>query len=661
MNDARFLAKFFHRKKRRKQELKFMKKFLLSVMLLTLFCSFNLREAQAEEVKNPAIVVHLLDYLAKDYGGAVKNGKISSKSEYQEQVEFSEIVSKASRSYDEYKGEVAFVAGVDDLVLKIKNKANADEVSKLARELQAKAISLAKIEIAPQDYPLISEGQRIFAQNCASCHGNSGMGDGPAGQALSPKPANFHESERQSASSPFQYFNTIRLGVPGTAMPSFPSLSDKEIWSLAFFVKSLGHQKPEGKLSEVLSLAQVSSLKDAEILESLSGSTTEKNQALALIRTFEPAPKEGAQFLAIARTHLNQSYDHFNKGEYELATSESVKSYLQGIEPIEPKIKANQAGLVEKIEAQMSAYRNSLNAATAKDITAKNYQTILSTFTEIQNVTEAKMMSPQLAFTAAFAIFLREGFEAVLIIITLLGVIKAFGAKEAAKWVHFGWISALALGTVVWFASGLLLNMSGASREIMEGSISLFAVAVLLYVGFWLHRQTEVGRWTKFVKETLKEALEKKSLIVLSSISFMAVFREAFEVVLFLRAIWNDVNADGRASVGGGVALAFVLIFAFSYYALRYSQKIPVKQLFNVSAGIMGVLSIILVGKGVHSLQEAGLIGVKSFEFGLRIDLLGIFPSVQTVVAQIVISGILFVIWNLGKKPVMGSVLKETT
>lgn len=657
----RFLAKFFRRKKRRKQELKFMKQFLLLVMFLTLFCSFNLREALAEEVKNPAIVVHLLDYLAKDYGGAVKNGKISSKSEYQEQVEFSEIVGKASRAYDEYKGDVAFVAGVDDLVLKIKNKASADEVSKLARDLQAKAISLAKIEIAPQDYPLISEGQKIFSQNCASCHGNSGMGDGLAGQALNPKPANFHESGRQLASSPFQYFNTIRLGVPGTAMPPFPSLSDKEIWSLAFFVKSLGHQKPEGKLSTELSLRKVSSLKDEEILQSLPGNEVEKNQALALIRTFEPAPKEGSQFLAIARTHLNRSYDHFNKGEYELATSESVKSYLEGIEPLEPKIKANQAGLVEKIEAQMSAYRNSLNAKSAKEIATEEYQSILSTFTEIQNVTETKMMSPSLAFTAAFAIFLREGFEAVLIIITLLGVIKAFGAKEAAKWVHFGWISALALGVAVWFASGLIINMSGASREIMEGSISLFAVAVLLYVGFWLHRQTEVGRWTKFVKETLKEALEKKSLIVLSSISFMAVFREAFEVVLFLRAIWNDVNADGKASIGTGVALAFVLIFAFSYYAIRYSQKIPVKQLFNVSAGIMGILSVVLVGKGIHSLQEAGLVGVTSLGFELRIDLLGIFPSVQTIAAQIIILGVLFVIWNLGNKATVVSTPKEIT
>ena len=101
------------------KSLKFMKQYLSLAVFVTLFCSFNLKAAVADEVKNPAIVVHLLDYLAKDYSGAVRNGKVLSKSEYQEQVEFSEIVGKASRAYDEYNRDVAFIAGADDLVLKL--------------------------------------------------------------------------------------------------------------------------------------------------------------------------------------------------------------------------------------------------------------------------------------------------------------------------------------------------------------------------------------------------------------------------------------------------------------------------------------------------------------------------------------------------------------
>jgi high-affinity iron transporter len=192
------------------------------------------------------------------------------------------------------------------------------------------------------------------------------------------------------------------------------------------------------------------------------------------------------------------------------------------------------------------------------------------------------------------------------------------------------------------------VNMSGASREVLEGSISLFAVAVLLYVGFWLHRQTEVGRWTKFVKQTVSDALEQKSLFVLCGISFMAVFREAFEVVLFLRAVWDDVGQAGHSSVGFGVASAFVLIFAFSYYAVKFSQRIPVRQLFTVSSLIMAALSVMLTGKGIHSLQEAGIVGVKSF-LNLRIDLLGVYPTVQTLLGQLLILGFLFILWNWSK------------
>lgn len=600
------------------------------------------------EVKNPSMVVHLLDYLAKDYAGAVQNGKVVSQSEYNEQVEFSDTALQSAKAIQDFNQDAGFIKDVESLNAKIKSKTDSSEVSTLARSLQVRAIELAKIEVAPSEFPRISDGKLLFANNCASCHGSIGQGDGPAGKGLDPQPANFHLSEKKMESSPFQYFNTIRLGVPGTGMPPFSQLSDKEVWALAFFVKSLGYPTISQNEKPDLELQQIASLKDEQILAALSGSEAQKKDTLVKIRTYEPKSLGDNHFVIVARTHLDQSFRHYQDKDFPAATSEALKAYLEGIEPLEPKIKANQDGLVEKIEGQMAAYRSLLNAQTTVAETTEKYSSALATIKEIEDVTQKQEMSPQVAFSAAFAIFLREGFEAVLIIITLLGVIKAFGAKTAARWVHAGWISALGLGVLTWFISGLLVNMSGASREVLEGSISLFAVAVLLYVGFWLHRQTEVGRWTKFVKETVSDALEQKSLFVLCGISFMAVFREAFEVVLFLRAVWDDVGQSGHASVGFGVISAFVLIFAFSYYAVKFSQRIPVRQLFTISSLIMAALSVMLTGKGIHSLQEAGIIGVKSF-LNLRIDLLGVYPTVQTLLGQILILGFLFILWNWSK------------
>jgi high-affinity iron transporter len=414
------------------------------------------------ETLNPSIVVHLLDYLAKDYGGAVQNGKVVSNSEYAEQKEFAGIVQKSAQSIEAFKKDQAFETGINELVAKIEAKGNADEVSKSARSLQAQAIKLAGIEVAPVDWPKLSEGKILFQKNCAACHGETGKGDGPAGKSLTPKPANFWESDRKHESSPYQYFNTIRLGVPGTGMVAWPNFSDKETWALAFYVKSLGMDHVVGEKS-ALDLKNVASLKDQEIIALLPGSEQDKERGLIQVRTYEPQEMSSMNFLGTARTYLDESMTSYRSGNFEQATSLALKSYLEGIEPIEAKIRANDSALVTKIETQMAEFRNFLTSASVKAETEAKFGEIRTTFDQIGSVIAEKKMSPGLAFSAAFAIFLREGFEAVLIIITLLSVIKTFGATRAAYWVHAGWGSALLLGLVTWFGSGFVISMCGAS------------------------------------------------------------------------------------------------------------------------------------------------------------------------------------------------------
>lgn len=619
--------------------------------LFILFLAISITgSAFAADTPNPSLTVHLLDYLAKDYAGAVQNNKVVSQFEYDEQVEFAKLVSENVNQIPELKGNAEFLAKVESLRKKINDKASAEEVSKLARELQASAISLAKISVAPQSFPIISEGKKIFATSCASCHGNTGAGDGPAGKGLDPAPANFLDPEGKLASSPYQFFNTIRLGVPGTGMVAFPKLSDQEVWALAFYLKSLGFENPKVKSQPKLSLSEIAGLKDDEILKKLEGSEAEKKQALIVIRTFEPSENQTSSFLAIAKSFINESIAEAKKNNFQKAKELSLKAYLEGIEPLEPKIKANRAGLVEKIESQMIQYRAQLGESKLQESEAEHAK-VLATISEIEDTIQTKEMSPQMAFSAAFAILLREGFEAVLIIITLLGALKAFQIVGAAKWVHAGWIAALGAGVLAWIFSGIVLTMSGATREVTEGVISLIAVGVLLYVGFWMHRQTEVHRWTKFVKDNLHAAVENKKLFLLAVLSFIAVFREAIEVVLFLRAIWNDVTVTGHNAILLGIAVALVLIFGFSVYAVRFSQRIPIKKLFSISALIMAALSVVLTGKGIHSLQEAGIVSARSLPFDLRIDLLGIYPSLEAIASQLLVIGVLVILWRIDSEP----------
>lgn len=624
-------------------------------VFLPLFLILSLSAFGQDQSHNPSMVVHLLDYLAKDYGGAVQDGKIISKSEYNEQMEFVEIVEKSVHSLPEFSANKDFQKKVSNLVHLIKDKKSADEVSKNARVLQSEAIQIAKIQIAPAKWPDFEKGHRLFTQSCTACHGEHGLGDGPSGITLNPKPANFQDPENMTNSSPFRYFNTIRLGVPGTAMAAFSNLSDEDVWDLAFYIKALGHQN-KGSLEEKpsLGLLEVSSLNDQQILEKLSGDNEQKKEELAGLRTY--TPKLGTDyFLSMARGFLSQSSTEYENGKSEIALATSLKAYLDGIEPIEPKIKANDPALVVEIEEKMGGYREAIKSHAPVSVIKEKQASAMATLKTVEEKLTDKGMSPSMAFVAAFSIFLREGFEAVLIIIVLLSVTKAMGMSEANKWIHFGWLAALALGLMLWFASGIALSLSGASREVMEASISLFAVVVLIYVGFWLHQHSEAKKWQEFLHSKVKLALDNKSLIVLSSISFIAVFREAFEVVLFLRAIWFELNKSGKLFATTGVVTSFVLIFALAYLLLRNSRKLPIGVLFKVCSATMVVLAFVLLGKGIHSFQESGISSITTISAFPRFDLLGMFPTLETLLAQgtlLLLMFYLFKIRNLKAEPI---------
>lgn len=623
---------------------------LFSSMVLVFFVFGLPQKAFCENpASSPRFVVHLLDYLAKDYSGAVQNGKILSKSEYQEQVEFSNAIENSIKQIPELNSDVELVTNIDNLQKLILNKASDAEVSKLARDIQASVLKKTNIEITPTTWPILKVGKELFVQNCTACHGANGKGDGPGGRSLDPKPTDFLNKDWGKSSNPFQSFNVIRLGVPGTGMAAFPTLTDAEVWNLAFYVNSLRWEKSEKiKMSDFDYskrewLSKVANLSDDKLKEELGKNA---NGVIAFLRTYSGGDSHAEQ-LTIASTYLQESVNLYRSGEKNEARQKALQAYLEGIEPIEAKLRANDPDGVVRIETKMGAVRGAIeNKASTEEVDqlAKIAQEEIK---NIQDLFVSKPLTPFLSFIAAFSILLREGFEAVLIILALLGVVRAAESEKAEKWVHGGWIVALGLGVVTWFFSGWLIGISGASRELMEGGISIFAVFVLLYVGFWLHRQTEIGRWTKFITVKVKSMLDGNKLIGLAVISFMAVFREAFETVLFIRALWLDAGDSGRFSILMGVLSSLVLIFILSWLALRASKKLPLRKLFSLSSVVMAALATILTGKGLHSLQEAGVLGVTNYKIPFRSDLLGFYPTLETAVPQIIVLILVIVVLNL--------------
>jgi high-affinity iron transporter len=159
-----------------------------------------------------------------------------------------------------------------------------------------------------------------------------------------------------------------------------------------------------------------------------------------------------------------------------------------------------------------------------------------------------------------------------------------------------------------------------------------------------MHQKSLAGRWQVYIKEKLSAALTRKSAFVLFLLAFVAVYREVFETILFYIALWTRGNG---ASILGGLVAGAVALTAIAYILMRTSRRLPIGQFFAWSSALIALLAIVLAGKGVAALQEAGVLPVFAIS-APRIDVLGIYPSLLSLAAQgavIVLAGIGFW-WN---------------
>jgi len=240
------------------------------------------------------------------------------------------------------------------------------------------------------------------------------------------------------------------------------------------------------------------------------------------------------------------------------------------------------------------------------------------------------------AFLGSFTILVREGLEALLIVIGMIAFLRKAERREVLPYVHAGWIGALLAGAATWAAATYLVDISGANREVTEGVSALFAAAVLLSVGIWMHQKSLAGRWQQYLHAKLSAALSRRSAIFLFVLAFVAVYREVFETILFYIAMWSE-QASG--AILAGLATGSVVLAAVAYWMLRVSKRLPIGRFFSISSILIAVLAVILVGKGVAALQEAGWVP-QALVQAPRIEWLGMYPSWQSLLAQVAVAAI---------------------
>ena len=621
---------------------------MLKTLFAFTFVLFQISYAQADA----RLIIHLNDYLANDYAGAVsEDGKILSDGEYAEQVEFSQTAMSEGQKDPKLSQNPELMKKLNDLNDAIANKKGPSVVVPLAREIQKAVIQASGIALYPSNWPDYDKARTMFQQNCIQCHGADGRGDGPDGVGLDPAPANFHDMDRAPIVSPFAAFNTIRLGVPGTGMMAFEQFSDEDVWSLAFYVSSLRFGNPV-KTREALSdkvsndelLKKTASLNDEQLKE--YALTKGESADLVTRARLYFLESDSTNYLSKAEEYLNQSLEQFQAGNHSEAEKLSLDAYFLGIEPVENKIHANDPSAVTRIEEKMANFRKAIKAKNQETIVL-SHKTLMEEIKSLHEMLSDMTITPAFAFASGFSIILREGFEAVLIILAILGVAKASGSALVTTSIHAGWVISLILGVIGWYLSGLLISMSGVKREIMEAVAAFFAVFVLIYVGFWMHRQTEMNRWKEFINVKVKNLTSTRNLLGLFILSFVVTFREVIETVLFLRTVHIDTAPDARIYILAGVLVAFCVVLIVSLLITKFRNRISLQKFFNLSSVIMIALAAILTGKGIHALQEAALVSMNAFPLKLRSELLGLFPSWETMIGQVVILIVAIGLWKM--------------
>ena len=238
------------------------------------------------------------------------------------------------------------------------------------------------------------------------------------------------------------------------------------------------------------------------------------------------------------------------------------------------------------------------------------------------------------AFGQAFVVLLREGLEAILVVAAIIAYLVKSGHKDKVRHIYWGIAAGLVASGLVALLFTLLFNGNGPQQEILEGVVALVAMLMLLYTSNWMLSKSSVESWNHYIQSRTVAAISKGSVISLALLSFLAVFREGAETVMFYQAIFAMAPGGRREIWTGFAAAAVVLVVVF--VLIRFtSVKIPIRPFFIITSLLMAVMVVIFAGGGVHALIEGDLVPATYLPGVPTSDWIGLYPYTQTIGAQI--------------------------
>ncbi|MEX2193536.1 MAG: FTR1 family protein [Nitrosarchaeum sp.] len=348
----------------------------------------------------------------------------------------------------------------------------------------------------------------------------------------------------------------------------------------------------------------------------------------------------------VIREKLEETLLHYSRGDTQSAHASARSAYLDSYEFVEIPLRVIDPDFTLEVEYQFAALRNLIKQEASQEEIQEIIVGIRRNLDESERlVSGIGTLAPSIAFTSSFAIIFREGLESVLILGAIMTYLEASRNNQFKKYIYYGVLVAFAATAVTWIIASYIIEISGANRELIEAIAALSATAVLFYVSFWVLNKIEHKKWMEFVKAKVWQATTTGSVMVFVMLSFFTVYREGFETVLFYQAM-SGFAKYMEIYVGLGFVVGMISLLGLYFVMRKLGRKLPLRALFGLTMGVGAYLSIAFLGNAIRELQiidivpYTGLIGIiPRLDINLAM-MTGIYPTLETIVAQIILLGI---------------------
>ncbi|MGB8026091.1 MAG: FTR1 family protein, partial [Nitrososphaeraceae archaeon] len=349
------------------------------------------------------------------------------------------------------------------------------------------------------------------------------------------------------------------------------------------------------------------------------------------------------------RIKLVELLQKYKEGENDEAFMAARSAYLDSYERIEVPLRPINPDYTLDMEIKFAELRNLILQHQPYPRVEAKVVEIRSGLDESERlVTGTGTLAPSLAFSTSFSIIFREGLESALIIGAILTYLEASRNSHYKKHVYLGIVIAIIATVITWFIAQFVIDITGASKELIEAIAGILAVAVLFWVSFWILNKVETKKWIEFVKAKVWQATTTGSVMVFAMLSFFTVYREGFETVLFYQAMFSFAK-NMETFVFLGLVLGLAVIISVVFIIRRLGKKLPLRVLFGLTMAIGAYMSIAFIGNAIREFQEIGYISTTHL-FGiiprLEINLAtmtGIHPTLETTIAQILLLSVYLV------------------